>query len=79
MVFLAFLRERKYCCWYFIESCLLFVCCCTSRCFPQFCEGPNWFASVDQLQSEQIFHYIHVHVAAFLCNEMASFLSNNIS
>ena len=31
MVLLAFPCERKYCCWCFIESCLLFVCCCMGR------------------------------------------------
>ena len=35
IVLLAFLCEQTYCCWYFIESCLLFVCRCKSwRCFP---------------------------------------------
>ena len=38
----------------------LFVVTRVSAVFPQFCEGRNSFAHVDQLQSEQIFHYIHV-------------------
>ena len=38
----------------------LFVVTRVGAVFPQFCEGCNSFAHVDQLQSEQIFHYIHV-------------------
>ena len=37
----------------------LFVVARVSAVFPQFCEVSNSFARVDQLQSEQIFHYIH--------------------
>ena len=38
----------------------LFVVAQVSAVFPQFCEGRNSFARVDQPQSEQIFHYINV-------------------
>ena len=37
----------------------LFVVARVGAVFPQFCEVSNSFARVDQLQSEQIFHYIH--------------------
>ena len=54
MVLLAFLRERTYCS---RADFYLFV---VARVFPQFYEGHSSFARVDQLQAEQIFHYIHV-------------------
>ena len=38
----------------------LFVVARASAVFPQFCEGRSSFARVDQLQFDQIFHYIHV-------------------
>ena len=38
----------------------LFVVTRVGALFSQFYEGRNSFACVDQLQSEQIFHYIHV-------------------
>ena len=37
----------------------LFVVARVGNIFPQFCEASNSFARVDQLQSEQIFHYKH--------------------
>ena len=38
----------------------LFVVAQVGTVFSQFCDGRNSFARVYQLQSEQIFHYIHI-------------------
>ena len=43
----------------------LFVVARVGAVFPQFCELSNSFAPVDQLQSEQIFHYIHFSIVYF--------------
>ena len=61
IVLLAFLGKGTYCCWYFSRAAFyLFVVARVGAGFPQFCEGCISFACVDQLHSEQIFHYIHV-------------------
>ena len=67
MVLLAFLCEQIFCFWYFIESCLLFVCCCTSRrVFPHF------------LWSKQLFRWCWP--ASIRTNiSLNTFLQNNFS
>ena len=61
MVLLGFLCKRTLLLLVFHQE-LYFICCYlrVSAVFPQFCEGRSSFTRVDQLQSEQIFHYIHV-------------------